>query len=211
MSQENDGVPIPSESNARWYKVVSPKKEAPIKATLLADRFTGQWVHWEGRAYPCSNSRDCWRCRSGQPNRWCAYIAAYDLVARERIVLALTEGAARALLPIKAKYGTLRGVAVTLTRVYADKNNSKVAVKLVNRENPDEIMPAHPIQDSLNRLFGLNENWYRTHQPAQPAYLADDQGDGDHMPRRAEDDIPVPDPAESRAFVKRLIRDTFGE
>lgn len=209
MSEPNEGAELPAQTNVRWYKVISPKGSEVIKATLLQDVFTGFWVHWEGRVFPCPRTAECRRCREGQANRWSGYIGAFDLMLKERVVLALTEGAARQLLPIKTKYETLRGVTISLARVYVTKNNSKVGVRFTNRQLPDEVMPAHGIHDSLNRLFGLNEQWYRSHVPITPAGPGIPGEEGMPLPDRDQEDDFRADLPRHFKSVHRLIDDTF--
>jgi hypothetical protein len=44
--------------------------------------------------------------------------------------------------------------------VYSTKNNSRVAVAFVRREDDRDLPPEHAILDSINRMFGINQAWH---------------------------------------------------
>lgn len=188
MGEMQEGAALPAQTNVRWYKVVSPTIEKPVKCILLSDRFTGYWTHWDGRVYPCSFDHSCIRCKKGQPNRWLAYIAAYDIYRRERIVVHLTEGAARQLLVLGERNKGLRGLGVELRRVYVSKNNSKVNVYPIAVQTPMDFLPEHPVSDSVNRLFGINEEWAKQFVGGQVAVGPDARTQGAGLPRRAPEE-----------------------
>lgn len=159
MVQVAPGAPLPEEPRKRWYRVESPKGSERKRVTLLDECWTGFWVHWDGCVVPCSNNHECRLCRQGNGNRWQAYMAAWDLVVHRRFVLALSEGAARTLLNHRRGETGLRGLSIEITRKFPLKANSALLIKVLGYQNPQEVFAPHPIMDSLNRLFGLNEQY----------------------------------------------------
>jgi hypothetical protein len=173
MPPPNLGAGLPAESNIPWHMVISPKGAGKVKATLLADLFTGFWVHWEGRAMPCNEQHDCPRCQAGLGYRWQGYIAVFDRTNSKRAVLALSEGAARQLLFYQDKYGSLRGLLVESWRKFPTKQNSPQCIVQVGRVEPDEVMSEHDIMPSLRRMWGLNERFVaRQNTPVRKALVA---------------------------------------
>lgn len=160
MKQSPAGAPLPVRTNERWYMVVSPKGETKIRGTILADTFLGVWVHWDGCALPCTETHDCPACKAGLGHRWQGYVAFWQWGVDRRVVLALSEGAARQLLKPLDEYGSLRGVSIEMARKFPRKPNSSLLVKVTSRHEPAEIMGEHPITDSLNRLWGLNMQFW---------------------------------------------------
>ena len=152
----NDGAALPTSPEERWYKVVSPHRSTPLVAGILGDTFFGQWTHWVQTTIPCSADHHCRYCREGMPNRWVGYIAATIGGSVGDRVLALTEGAARQLLPILTKRGTLRGLEIELKRE-AGKPNGAVMVKVLNSRSPDSVKPSFCVLSSLSRMWGVNE------------------------------------------------------
>lgn len=193
MSQATLGAPLPPDPDRRFYKCIHPKMEQVLKVTLLADTFRGEWTHWRGRPFLCYRCKDCWGCQQRMPNRWNGYIACWDHGEHRRRVLQLSEGAARQLLPLKVEYGGLRGCCVELRRADPRKENSPVIVKLLHRQEPGELMKEHPIDDSLNHIWGINEDWGRK-APLEAPGEEDDEGTiGAPMPppRRQPDETPA--------------------
>lgn len=170
MGNHVHGAPLPAVSNERWYPVISPKGDVPLIVTLLADSFTGVWIHWDKRALPCYESSDCPHCKRRMPNRWVGYVACYCqhpwgeyLRQPGRAVLALSEGAARQLLPTLNETGSLRGVGIQIRKKHPNKENSPYAVQVRGRADVEGLHTEHDIWPSLNRMFGLNEDFWHRH------------------------------------------------
>lgn len=183
MSRENEGAMLPAVPEGRFYTIVSPKGPGVIRAVLLADTFTGYWTHWDRCALPCLHNSDCPRCAAGMPNRWTGYIAVYDVHKQNRAILALSEGAARQLLKLAEEYGTLRGVTVEVRRQIPTKPNSPVVVTGWGVVEGKQPIWEHPITDSLNRLWGLNEQYAERCKPARERRQSDGLGRGVPIPR----------------------------
>lgn len=170
MTRTVCGAPLPPVPQERWYPVIAPKGDVPLIVTLLADTFTGVWVHWDGRVLPCYESSECPLCKRRLPNRWVGYIACYSqipwgdyLKQPGRAVLALSEGAARQLLPTLTDTGSLRGVGIEIRKKFPHKENSPYVVKVRGRADVDGIATEHDVWPSLNRMFGLNEDFWHRH------------------------------------------------
>lgn len=158
----NDGAPIPSDPGKRYYRVIAPKGRTPLVAVLLGDTFRGFWTHWiqndytpRGKVVPCfGDPSTCFGCRQALGLRWTGYIAAQPLHLPDRHVLALTELAARSLLDVKRRRGTLRGTVVDLRRKLGHVNAPvELTVKGVRSEA--ETPETFEIMDSLNRMWCL--------------------------------------------------------
>jgi hypothetical protein len=160
MGQPNNGAPLPPESDARFFAILSPKGATRLRTTLLARTFTGFWTHWEDRDYACTAPDLCRRCREGIRPRWVGFIAAWEWNQNRRIVLRLTEGAARQIQAIADERGDPRGLTIDSRRLYPNKNNSRIIVEFVRREDSAQIPDEFPILPSINRLLDLNDRWY---------------------------------------------------
>lgn len=177
VAPSNPGAPLPHPSNKRWWNVVAPQGMVPLYALILSDSFHGVWTHWlinpatkRGMTLPCDNTDQCELCKPPQrrPNRWTGFVAAYSRSHNADKVVALSEGAARQLLPVLERRGTLRGCVVELRR-WKPHENAPVHVKVLEERDPKKCQPAFDVYDSLSRLWGVNMDFYkRTAHPHQP-------------------------------------------
>lgn len=202
----NKGAALPAEPQGRWYKVISPKGADKTRGLFLADTFFGCWVHWEGMVLPCTHDEKCGRCKGGRGSRWQGYIAFYDMVAKERVVLSLTEMAARDCLQLMQEHGTLRGLQVETYRSTCSKNNARQVVKLVKAYPAEEVMPEHPVIDSLNRLWGMNLARLQGGEGKPRPFRPDDDNDGIPLPAPRPPQSPrTPATAEQRDRLKQVL------
>ena len=184
------GAPLPTVTNKRWWKVVAPKGTVPLLVAFLSDSFFGQWTHWmgdqrtgKGITLPCDNTEQCPYCQAGLGNRWTGFAPVWCRNDNDSRVVALTEGAARQLLPTLSQRGSLRGIACKLQR-QPGKVNNPVQVTFEKEIPSHKLPPAFDIMDSLARLWGVNGQAFQRAPknskdlPARPDLLPDDdQGD----------------------------------
>lgn len=192
----NTGAPLPGGGQQRWWKIAAPKGSIPMSAVLLNSGYVGCWTHWDGRQLPCEMTPECALCRKGLPNRWGAYIASVvqEGSAWVEKVLALTEGAARQLLPQESHDDGLRGLVITLKRD-GSKPNAPIKVKFHNRAELDKIPKGFDVWDSLMRMWGVNEYWH-LHCRSNGGKRPEDWRSSSEMPRRRQapdelNDIPA--------------------
>lgn len=181
------GAPLPQQTAKRWYMVRSPKGAEARRVVCLDDVWEGFWTHWQGRVFPCTNTSDCEQCSGGINQRWSGYFAAWDLGRHDRCIEAVTEGQAKALRAILQERGSLRGCAFEFRRSHATKPNSPVVVKYLGQGNPQEQFEAHPIIDSLNRLWGINDNFRRNQSGVTTGTGENNRGRGVPLPQRPDD------------------------
>lgn len=210
------GASLPPERNDRWFPVVGPKGPQPLRVVLLDD-LLGVYVHYEGRSLPCYMTHDCPYCERGMPQKWYGYVACYAthpygayLKSAGRAVLAVSTGAARQLKAMYDEYGTLRGLCVEIAKRFAHKVNSTYVVKKLGRGHDGDVCPAHEIQPSLSRMWGINENFWRNQRQADDSVKLNNWNEG--VPLPADNDRPEPvkeRPANAEEF--RRLRDVLGD
>lgn len=204
------GVPLPSEGGKRWFRVIYPKLSEVVRATFLADTFFGQYLHFEGRSMGCAGSGKCAHCKAGLPFKWGGFIAIFDHGRKERAILSLTTASAQDCLLLLAQHQSLRGLTVEARRVNPRNGRSRVGIRLISQQRPSEVMPEHPIIESLNRLWSMNEQWVRDQDPTtlEPVKGAVNVGAPIPAVPMGEDyDRPTPD---QRKRLKEVLGGMFG-
>lgn len=210
MSSPYQGAPLPSQVNVRWYEVKSPKGHERRRGVILSESFTGFWTHWDGASLACSNDPTCERCKAGRGNRWQGYLPFWDLRLKERTVETFSEGAARLLLKLKDKYGSLRGIAIETFRKDPAKRNSAQLVVEYDGEWGDSCPSEHDILPSLLRIWGMNEAFIK--HGRQPPFTVRGyvQGDGVPIPSvPVGEDLSRPT-QEQRNRLKETLGGMFG-
>lgn len=202
------GAALPATPDGRFYPMVMPRPDEPVKATLLSDKPFGVWLHYrDGGAVPCTGDpHTCERCAPDSGSRWQGYIACWDWRGRRLAVLCLSEGACRQLLPTYNKARTLRGVTATFTRRDRTRANSPVDVVVHGYEDESRIPPEFELADSLRRLWywqgpipGLGEESHSAPHPDEPPQVVSDDDDR----ARALADPPTPEQvARFRAMMR---------
>jgi len=209
MGQPNLGAPLPLEPSKRWYKVIYPKAGTTLRATILAPTFLGEYLHFDGRSLACTRLPTCPGCKAKLSFKWGGYIAIYSHGLKERAILGLTEKAASDLLPLLERFTTLRGITIEAKRVNPRNGRSRVGIVMLGREKPEDIMAEHPIIDSLNRLWSVNEEWRGLQDTTaqMPAYGAMNVG----IPLPAPDQADEPDrPTQGQKERLREVFQNFG-
>ncbi len=189
------GAPLPQQTAKRWYMVRSPKGPEARRVTCLDDVWEGFWTHWDGRVFPCQNTPACEKCGNGYSQRWSGYFAAWDLGKHDRCIEAITEGQGKALRVILQQRGSLRGCSFEFRRCHPTKPNSPVA---------------HPIIDSLNRMWGINDNFRRNSPACPPLNEEQFSGRGIPLPTRPDDVQVVPVNDRPTAEQHRRLREVLG-
>ena len=159
MAEMSQGVPVPMRDSKPWYKVEYPRGSDKHRHTILADTFLGEVVHFNGRSLGCTRDAWCIYCKRCLPKKWSGYVATYFHNLKCRSIFSPSVSAARELLKVRAKYGTLRGVVILAKRLNPANDRSRMVVEIQGREDPEKIMKEHPILDSLNRLLAFNGQW----------------------------------------------------
>lgn len=167
-----EGIPLPSTKEKWWWKVVAPIDHTPLAVTFLGDSFRGFWIHYMeeiNKNLPCTQTKDCHQCRRGRQPRWAGYAACYSGNHRDSKIVALTEGAARQLLPLLVEHKGLRGVQVILQRKAPHdgkrKRNDPVNVTYKGRVSGEKLPAAFDVLPSLEKMWGVNLAFFLQEHP----------------------------------------------
>lgn len=152
----NEGAPLPSYDQMRWYKPLSPKTTNGIVVTILGDTFLAKWTHYVPPTLPCTETEDCHWCKAGHGNRYNGYIACHYETTKQLHMLCLTYGACKQILPELKTRGTLRGLRVKLARKH-NGEKAPVLVQILDRLNPASVPPPFDVLDSLSKMWGINK------------------------------------------------------
>ena len=182
MSENDYGAPLPQVRNKRFLRINTPKLDQRLRGTLLAHRFRGEWTHWDGRPYLCYRDPACWGCKKRLPNRWNGYSAWWNHGTHKLEILGLSEGAGNLLLPLKIQFGSLRGLTIETWREDPARENSKQLIKLIGTRNEAELPKCPDILDSLNIIWGINEDQGRKRALEMPDGQGDRLQDGHDIP-----------------------------
>lgn len=153
-----DGAPLPSPTNVRWHKVVSPRGTSPLPLVFLGKRLVAVWSHWNGLSLLCSRNPDCVYCKQQLPNRWTGYVASWSAAHNSEVVAALTEGAVQQLRLLVAAHGDIRGMHVVLQRS-GIRRNAPVQVKYMGHKREEKLSAEFDVTDSLVKLFGVRKDY----------------------------------------------------
>lgn len=158
--QLHNGAPLPPRGQLRWFKIISPTKGRPLSAIIYGDTFTAKWTHYVPPTLPCTETPDCHWCKGGIGSRLNGYIAAGEYHTGQPRVLGLTYGACCQFTELLQKRGTLRGLYVTLSRIYV---SDKAPIKVTINKDTDgsKLMEPFDVIDSLSRMWGINAEYLR--------------------------------------------------
>lgn len=98
-----------------------------IQGIATAECVMGTNTHWaNSRTVPCDET-GCALCRDGHPRRWHGYLDIYDQLTQRQTVVQVTDLGAQQLHAISQKYGTLRGLLLSFSRI-AKRPNARIQV-----------------------------------------------------------------------------------
>lgn len=161
--QYGEGAPLPSKTEKRWWKIIAPIDHVPLAVTFLSETFQGFYVHYIpeiNKNLPCPRSANCFMCKRGSVPRWSGYAACWSTNHKDAKIVALTEYAARQLLPWLTERKTLRGAQAILQRHPQHggvrKKNDPVRVTFKGMTDGAKLPAAFDVLHSLERMWGCN-------------------------------------------------------
>lgn len=137
------------------WKIVRASPGKQLKLMVLSEDVFGIDTHyWERRTGPCREV-DCPACLAGYDARWKGYVLAVDTSTHQNIVLEFTPPAFPAMDEGLKKYGSMRGMLISVGRAKATFNGT---VQIVVRDRT--IIPAGEYQvygvwDVLAKIWKL--------------------------------------------------------
>lgn len=148
----------PPPISKRFFPILSPKPDMPVKAIITSDRPLACWTHYHNReTFPCTRSNDtCSLCRARLSPRWKAYLCGMVAITGKSAVIELTAGAVHSCPKIIDEKAKLRGWGIELFRG-GRAVNAPVRCKLF--EAPPSISkgfipPPFDLKSSLLRMWG---------------------------------------------------------
>lgn len=154
-----EASPDPPERGPR-FRLVNIRPGPAQRYVCLSERCWAIWTHWQPLTRPCYGSWDrCEGCKHYLGKRWSAYLSGFETVTQERVIVPVTEWAAKSakLADLRARGISLRGVGLCLRRVGIARN-SMVRLELLKLREPlSELPPAGPILPTLLALWGIED------------------------------------------------------
>lgn len=155
------GPPLPGRNVRREPEVVRPKVEAPLDVVLCAARWEAYYVHpmldATGERFVRSElclGKTCPHSHHAFKSRWVAFIAAWRLPDKARVVVTLSPEAARSLDMVFRGKSSLYGCRINLER-QGGADNGLVTVRSVYADYFPALPEAFPCGPSLQVLFRL--------------------------------------------------------
>lgn len=124
--------------------------------TLLSDKHTGVWAHWQGKkSGPHFKEEDrCPGCISRQPKRWKAYVHAFCHELGQEVFVELTPHSAQSLENQIGKGVNYRGNRFQAKRGKAD--NGRLTITMLQAiSSPAALPPAKDPMPSIMALWGI--------------------------------------------------------
>jgi hypothetical protein len=150
----------------------------PIRATILGDVLQAYWTHWvligegpDGHTVPCYGEEHCTVDHTTVGALWWGYVAAMRHSDEEPVILMLSLRAAELIERLASRLSVLRGLAVEIGR-QGDYETGAMLVSRTDRWSRKALLPAHPIEDSLRRV------WRVTTLPQYVPWGVSPQGEG---------------------------------
>lgn len=136
-------APLPPERED-FFPIARPAPGQTLRLVLLSPHVWGVLTHWrEGREVPCMRTRNrCFCQRSVVPARWTGYFSAFFVGRRSRkVILPITENAARSHPPILDQQNSLSGIQIDYSR---DRGSScgKCWLRVVEPRIPASRLPS---------------------------------------------------------------------
>jgi len=157
------GVPLPPRAEELVPLVVSQKGESPLTVIVLNDTYYGTMIHWGGMTLPHFSEGQCPFCeRLSSDPHWQGYLGVWSERHKDVKTLAISAGGCRQLLLLLARFQTLRGCKIELTRSDKTRTNSHLLVTLVERVETGKLKAAFDVRPSVGKLLGVNEAYFNS-------------------------------------------------
>jgi len=130
-----------------------------FKVLAIGDRVHCAPIHYQGRSTPCMQPFDlpCKSCDAGYEPRWVGYFAGYTS-KHSRCLVELTADAAELLAAEAERRGSIRGLAIIVSRV-GDRANGPMKIDWRPADIPSEQIPeSFAVTEPLAQMWRIKQH-----------------------------------------------------